>query len=128
VVRVEEVADGNERNFGSSLRVTRRPMFAARYQPAGVRWHIRRAGRHARIAIRKKREQRSGRTLKEAAARFRPGDSRLGDGLRSSSRTHRNPRLSFRSSGSFLLRFDTRRFCGSLFQEPPRTSDRAPDG
>jgi hypothetical protein len=47
--------------------------------------------------------------------------------LRSSSRTQRKPMLSFRSSASFLLRFDTRSLLGLLFQEPPRiTSDGTP--
>jgi hypothetical protein len=32
----------------------------------------------------------------------------------------RKPRLLFRFVGSFLLRFAERRFCGVLFQEPPR--------
>ena len=32
----------------------------------------------------------------------------------------RKPRLLFRFVGSFLLRLAERRFCGLLFQEPPR--------
>lgn len=32
----------------------------------------------------------------------------------------RNPILLLRLSGVLLLRFDTRQFCGVLFQEPPR--------
>src|ERR1017187_5571626 len=48
--------------------------------------------------------------------------------LRSSSQTQRKPMLSFRSSASFLLRFETRSLLGLLFQEPPRiTSDSTPD-
>jgi len=35
---------------------------------------------------------------------------------------HRSPILSLRLPGSFLLRFDTRAFLGSLFQEPPRSA------
>ena len=34
---------------------------------------------------------------------------------------HRNPRLLLWFSGSFLLRFDARRFAGLLFQDPPRS-------
>ena len=45
--------------------------------------------------------------------------------LRSSSRTHRKPMLLFRSSGSFLLRFETRRFAALLFHEPPRSIQTA---
>jgi hypothetical protein len=46
-------------------------------------------------------------------------------------RATRKPRLLFRLSGSFLLRFDERRLSGLLFQEPPRTTredgaDQAP--
>ena len=40
--------------------------------------------------------------------------------LRSTSRAQRNPMLLFLLAGSFLLRFDTRRFVGLLFHEPPR--------
>jgi hypothetical protein len=39
----------------------------------------------------------------------------------SASPTHRTPILLLRLIGSFLLRFDTRTFCGLLFQEPPRS-------
>ena len=37
--------------------------------------------------------------------------------LRSTSRAQRNPMLLFLLAGSFLLRFDTRRFVGLLFHE-----------
>ena len=40
----------------------------------------------------------------------------------------RNPRLLFRLSVLFLLRFADRRFVGLLFQEPPRTTRRPPRG
>ena len=40
--------------------------------------------------------------------------------LRFTSRTQRNPMLSFRLSGSFLLRLAARRFLGLLFHDPPR--------
>ncbi len=39
-------------------------------------------------------------------------------------RTHRKPKLSFRSSGAFRLRFAARRFSASLFHDPPRTTRR----
>ena len=38
--------------------------------------------------------------------------------------TTRNPLLSFRLSGLFLLRFAERQFCGLLFQQPPRSRRR----
>jgi hypothetical protein len=41
---------------------------------------------------------------------------------RSAYPAQRNPMLLFRFVGSFLLRFETRTFCGLLFQEPPRIS------
>jgi hypothetical protein len=37
-------------------------------------------------------------------------------------RTQRNPMSLFRFSGSFLLRFAERRFCGSLLKAPPRST------
>jgi hypothetical protein len=40
----------------------------------------------------------------------------------------RNPRLLFRLSAVFLFRFAERTFLGSLFQEPPRITRRAPLG
>jgi hypothetical protein len=40
-------------------------------------------------------------------------------------RATRNPRLSFRFSGAFLLRFADRQFCGLLFQLPPRITREA---
>lgn len=45
---------------------------------------------------------------------------------RSSSQTQRNPISSFRSIRWFLLRFETRRFLGLLFQPPPRSSGHPP--
>ncbi len=45
---------------------------------------------------------------------------------RSAYPAHRNPVLLFRFTGSFLLRFETRTFCGLLFQEPPRISAMFP--
>jgi len=43
-------------------------------------------------------------------------------------RAKRKPRLLFRSSGSFLLRYAERQFLASLFQLPPRITRFAPDG
>jgi hypothetical protein len=40
----------------------------------------------------------------------------------------RNPLLSLRLSGSFLLRFAARNLLGLLFHEPPRSTRRPPDG
>ena len=39
--------------------------------------------------------------------------------------TTRNPTLSLKLSGTFLLRYAHRAFCLSLFQEPPRTAHAA---
>jgi len=51
-----------------------------------------------------------------AAARATEAHSHLGF----TSRTQRNPMLSFLLSGWFLLRFAARRIFGLLFQPPPR--------
>lgn len=50
----------------------------------------------------------------------RPGDSGLPAPVRRRVFAQRNPMLLFRFVGLLLFRFADRRFCGSLFQDPPR--------
>jgi len=53
-----------------------------------------------------------------AAGQFRPG--RPAPGVNHVDATTRNPTLSLRLSGLFLLRFAARQLSASLFHEPPR--------
>ena len=58
------------------------------------------------------------------------GQTGSGPGLKAARAdwARRKPRLLFRLSALFLLRLAERRFSGLLFQEPPRSTRRPPQG